>query len=318
MGRMHATVYGILDGAQLVGVVAKDGDRTQAFAVEFGVQAYPDLESAVAATGADAVDICLPTYLHREFAVKASRLGLHVLCEKPMAMTTEEASEMIGAAREAGKRLMVAHCIRFWPEYALLKEATDDGRYGRLLSLDLNRYGAFPTWSWNGWLGEEGRSGGAALDMHIHDTDFARFLLGEPDEVASWGTIDDRGISQIFSTMTFGGTIVQLQGGWNLPAGAPFKMAVRAIFERAVMIFDAGPLTVYEEGKEPFTPEFPKMETSGGGNISDLGGYYHELAEFVRCVRVGEDSPRCTPESSRDSLELVLREISLVKAKVAK
>lgn len=315
MGRMHATVWGKVEGARLVGVVDRDPERREPFAAEFGVPGFPDLASAQAAVAFDAVDVCLPTDRHAEFTIQAVALGKHVLCEKPMALDLPSADAMIAAAREAGVRLMIAHCIRFWPEYVWLKTAVDEERYGRLLSLDLNRYGAFPTWSSEGWLADETRSGGAALDMHIHDTDFARHLLGDPETLASWGTVDDRGVSQIFTTMSFGDTIVQAQGGWNLPAGTPFKMAYRAILERASAIFDAGSLTVYEEGEEPFSPEFPKTEVVGGGNVSDLGGYLHEIEEFVRCVAAGEDSSRCTPESSRESLALVLEEIGQAKAR---
>ena len=77
---------------------------------------------------------------------------------------------------------------------------------------------------------------------------------------------------------------------------------------------DGGPLTIYRPGAEPEVPEFAKMEATGGGNISDLGGYYRELDYFVDCVSNGRPVERCQPESSRDSLRVVLEEIGLAKA----
>lgn len=314
MGGMHASVYRQLQACELVGVSDRNPERAAKFGREHGCPVFETQEALTEAV--DAVDVCLPTDLHSDASVAALAAGRHVFCEKPMALTLEEADRMISAADAAGKQLMIGHCIRFWPEYALLKETCDEGRLGGLASLNLTRYGAFPSWSAENWLADETRAGGGALDMHIHDTDFALYLLGEPDSMTSRGTVDARGVSQIFTTMMYGPTIVHLEGGWNLPAGTPFKMAFRAIFEHGAMIMDAGPLTVYEDGKEPIIPKFQSMKAEGGGNISDLGGYYHELSYFVEKVGNNEPLETVTPQSSRLSLATALEEIRLAKAPV--
>jgi len=127
--------------------------------------------------------------------------------------------------------------------------------------------------------------------------------------------VDHRGPSQVFTTMTFpNGTVAHLEGGWNLPNHTPFKMAFRAIFEKGAAIMDGGPMAIYEDGKEPVVPEFPKMEAAGGGNISDLGGYYHELNYFVDRLTSGEPFEVTTPESSRQSLATALEEIRQIKS----
>jgi predicted dehydrogenase len=309
MGRMHASVYGLLDNAELVAAADKTPDKAHKLAP----RAYASLDEMLASEELDAVDICLPTFQHRDATVRALAAGKHVFCEKPMALTADEAAEMQQAADAAGRTLMIGHCIRFWPEYALLKQFADEGRLGKLLSINLTRYGEFPSWSSENWLADESKAGGGALDMHIHDTDFALFLLGEPDEVVSYGSVDERGASHAFTTMRFGDAVAHLEGGWNLPPKTPFKMAFRAIFERGAMIMDGGPLTVYEAGKEPVVPEFPKMEAAGGGNISDLGGYYHEIKYFVDRVAAGEPLEIVTPQTSRRSLEVTLEEIRQIK-----
>lgn len=311
---MHASVYGLLEGARLVSVLDRKREKAQKFANDFSAQPFGDFDDFLASSDLDVVDICLPTHLHREFTVKALEAGKHVLCEKPMALTVEDADAMIAASKASGKQLMIGHCIRFWPEYALLKKYADDGRFGRLLSINLTRYGEFPHWSTDNWLADESLAGGGVLDMHIHDTDFMLYLLGEPTSTHSWGTIDERGASHAFTTMVYPGCVAHLEGGWNLPSHTPFKMAFRAIFERGGMIMDAGPLTVYEPGKEPVIPEFPRMEAQGGGNISDLGGYYHEVKYFVDCLRDGRAVEIVTPETSRASLHYTLEEIRQIKA----
>jgi predicted dehydrogenase len=316
MGRMHATVYGLLPNAQLTTAWDKDPERLAQFCQEFGCQSAQGYE-AMLAGGVDAVDVCLPTYLHRDATVAAAGAGKHVLCEKPMALTVAQAADMAAACKNAGVRLMIGHCIRYWPEYAQLKQVKDDGRYGGLLSVNLTRYGAFPSWSSDNWLADESKAGGGVLDMHIHDTDYAHYLLGAPDEVVSFGTVDKTGPAQAFTTMRFGQAVAHLEGGWNLPARTPFKMAFRAIFERGAAIFDGGPLTLYEEGKEPVVPEFPKMAAAGGGNISDLGGYFHEIKDFVDRLESGEPFTVVTPETSQQSLATCLAEIEAIKGRVS-
>lgn len=314
MGRMHATVYGVVDGARLETVYDVHADRAEAMAASSGCGTSPSFEELLA-SDIDIVDICLPTYLHSQYTVAAAQAGKHVFCEKPMALALDQADEMIGACRDAGVELMIGHCIRFWPEYVLLKQVIDDGRYGKLLSLNLTRYGEFPKWSSENWLADESKAGGGVLDMHIHDTDYAHFILGEPDESVSFGTVDDRGASQVFTTMRFGSTVVHLEGGWNLPSHTPFKMAFRAIFENGAAIMDGGPMTLFEDGKDPVLPEFARMSAAGGGNISDLGGYYHEIKYFVDCLTSKRPLETVTPQTSRLSLATTLAEIEAIKAR---
>lgn len=315
MGRMHGEVYGALEDVDLVVACDIRPEEAEKVAAPHHAAAVSSHLEVIRDPSIDVVDICLPTYLHAQVAIAALESGKHVICEKPMALTSESARQMLAARDASGKRLMIAHCIRFWPEYRFLKDVIDSRRLGALLSINMTRYGAFPSWSWEGWLGKEELAGGGALDMHIHDTDFALYVLGQPDSIRSNGTVDARGVSQIFTTLTKGRTIAQLEGGWNLPAGAPFKMSFRAIFERGMVNMDAGPLTVYEDGKQPVAPEMPRMAAKGaGGNISDLGGYYFELAYFFDCLHRDLPMSELTPESSLESLELTLKEIELAKA----
>lgn len=313
MGRMHATVYERLENARVAAFADRTPDKAQSFAAEFGGEAYATLADMLQGTELDAVDICLPTHLHAQATIEAARAGKHVLCEKPMALTLEEADRMAAACDEAGVRLMIGHCIRFWPEYALLKQIVDDRRYGNLLSASFVRYGEFPSWSSDNWLADESLSGGGVLDMHIHDTDFSQYLLGEPTEMRSFGTIDATGPSHVFTTMRYPGAVVHLEGGWNLPPGTPFKMAFRAIFERGAAIWDGGPMQLFEVGKEPSQPKFEAMKANGGGNISDLGGYYHEIKYFADRLASGLPFETVTPATSRQSLATVLEEIRQIR-----
>lgn len=314
MGRMHGNVYSLLDNAELVAVCDHREEKLAIYGEEFQVPQFSTLDAMIQEANLDVVDICLPTHLHRDFTIMSAEAGKHVICEKPIALSLREADDMIAACDKAGVELMIGHCIRFWPEYAFLKEMVESGEYGELLSLNLTRYGEFPTWSSANWLADENLSGGGVMDMHIHDTDFALYLLGEPKELIAYGNIDEKGPGHAFTTLNYGHTIVHLEGGWNLPTQTPFKMSFRAIFERAAAIMDGGPLTIYRPGHEPWQPEFQQMEAASGGNISDLGGYFHELKYFMDCIAEGRKPTVVTPESSRESLKTVLEEIRQIKA----
>lgn len=315
MGKMHGNVYNLLDNAKLVAVSDHRPEKLAAYAQDLGCEAVAHYDALLSRDDIDAIDICLPTFLHKDATIKAAQAGKHIMCEKPMALTVAEAEAMIEAVERAGVRLMIGHCIRFWPEYALLKQIVDDGRLGKLLSINLTRFGEFPSWSSENWLADESKAGGGVLDMHIHDTDYILYLLGEPSSMVSFGSVDERGTSHAFTTLQYPGCVAHLEGGWNLPPKTPFKMAFRAIFERGAVIMDGGPMTIYEVGKDPVVPEFPKMEAAGGGNISDLGGYYVELKYFVDRVLSGEPFEVVTPQTSRRSLELTLEEIAQIKSK---
>jgi len=311
---MHANVYGLLDNAKLVAFVDRKPEKRETYSKDFGVPAYETIHEMLANHEVDAVDICLPTYEHKDAAIAVAEAGKHVFCEKPMALTVDDADAMIAACEKNKVRLMIGHCIRFWPEYAYLKRLADEGSLGKLLSVNLTRYGEFPSWSTDNWLADESKAGGGVLDMHIHDTDYAHYLLGAPSSVNAWGSVDSRGTSHAFTTMAFpGGAVAHLEGGWNLPNHTPFKMAFRAVFEKGAAIMDGGPLTVYEDGKAPVVPEFPKMEAAGGGNISDLGGYYHELKYFADCLTGDKPFEITTPQSSRQSLATTIEEIRQIK-----
>ncbi len=315
MGKMHAQVYKGLPGAELVGVFDHGSERAQPFAEQFGIRTFSSLEEL--AEHCNVVDICTPTDTHAALTIAAANLGLNVVCEKPMARTREEAAEMTKVCEEKGVKLFIAHCIRYWPEYVKLKELNDSGELGALLSVNLTRYGGFPAWSTDQWLRSEERAGGGVLDMHIHDTDYILYLLGEPDTMDTWGTLDEKGPSHVFTTMSYRGgkTIAHLEGGWNLPTGSPFKMAFRAVFEKGAVIWDNCPIGVYRPDAEPEFPEMVKIAAEGGGNLSDLGGYAAELADFVDCLNTGRACTVVTPQTSQQSLDYVLKEIDQIKAK---
>ncbi len=207
MGRQHLKCYRALRGVRVAAIC--DGDKARLTgsqenrgqyrtgdeaSLDLGdVALYTDFEKMLAEQRLDAVSITLPTFMHRDFTVKALDAGVHVLCEKPMAMSVEQCEDMIAAAKTNKRILQIGHCIRFWPEYVKAKEIVDSGRYGDVRTASFRRVSPVPGWSWKNWLIHAKQSGGAIMDLHIHDTDYIQYLFGLPEAVRSEAAIGPSG-----------------------------------------------------------------------------------------------------------------------------
>ena len=324
MGSMHAQIYAQLDGARLVGVADPRKDTARAKLRKLGLdvpvyESLPELLSGQPETAM--VDLCTPLDAHEADALLALKSGRHLFCEKPLAPTLAAADRIIAAAKAAGVSAQVGHCIRFWPEYQALRQFVRDGRGGRLLSLSLTRQSSRPEYTVDDWANQEQRSGGAALDLHIHDTDFVLALLGPPCGVYSRSTVDNSGPSHIFTLYEYPDVVVSAEGGWNYPAKWGFRMAFQALFEKACIDYDSGKsptlaITVNDGAPEPLPFEAPTAGESGSGegNISSLGGYFNELKAFVECILRGVPPTDATLEDARASLEVVFAEIESARA----
>ena len=242
----------------------------------------------------DFVDVCTPTFTHPGLACQALNAGLHVLCEKPMALSVRECDRMICAARSTRRFLMVAHCLRWWPEYVYLHQLTHSKRYGALKSLYLFR-GSMPT-SWATWMTDERKSGGPLLDLHIHDLDQVLWLLGAPAAVAASLSRDRRAGSVSYR---YRDCVVTAEYNANLRGGFVFNMTYRAEFERATLVYDLSqkqPLILWANGKQTF----PKL--------SSANAYAGEIRYFVDCVRRDRAPTQLTPKEARNGVALALLE----------
>src|SRR5207245_5023222 len=135
----------------------------------------------------DLVDLCVPNDEHARLAIRALEAGKHVLVEKPIALTTVDADAMLAAAGANGRLLMVAHVLTFFPEFAFAAEAIRSGRYGALQAAHLTRVISKPDWS--SGIADADRSGGPAIDLHIHDTHYIGLVCGVPRAVQSRGVL---------------------------------------------------------------------------------------------------------------------------------
>jgi predicted dehydrogenase len=304
IGATHYKAFSAIDGVSVAAVCANnpralDGDLTEVGGnlgrptekYDFSaLRKHRQWQQIIEDPDLDAVDICLPTNLHFSVAMAAMNAGKHVLCEKPMALSGKDCDGMIAAASETRRVLMVGQVLRFWPEYKYLNSFVHSGEYGAVRTATLVRRCAIPDWS--KWLLDEKQSGGALLDLLVHDIDQALLVFGVPAKVAakSLGDFDTVSATLIYP----GGPEVRIQGGW-FPPGTPFAMGFHVLAER---------------GELELTPDGLRLnDRFGASNRIKAEGpdaYEAEVRYFVDCCRDGKPPERCPPEASARAVKLAL------------
>ncbi len=315
MGTAHANSYRAMsDLVQVVAVADVREELGQEKATMFGATLYKDGAALIAEADVDAVDICLPTFLHTEHAVLAMKKGLDVFMEKPVCLNEEEAQLLLKTQKETGKQVQIGQVLRFDAPFVFLKKVVQDGRYGKLVSAVFERLSAYPTWGHNQWFQDDKKSGSCALDLHIHDIDFIRYIMErEPDSFHSECVRGKDGILQhIFTHYRFGDSFISAEGGWHYAADYPFDANYRVKFEKATLVMRDGKVMIYTEGggMEEAKLEKPEFKNEDMGfNISDISGYYSELRYFVEHISAGEPIQEATLPEAINSVRLAWKEI---------
>lgn len=258
------------------------------------IRKYTSVEELIAKENFDMADICLPTYLHKEYAVKLMQAGKHVLSEKPMALCAKDCDEMIRVSKETGVHLMIGQCLRFNAAYLYAKECIQSGVFGKVQHVFMHRMCALPRWGFEHWFEDAARSGGCLLDTHIHDVDMARFWFGEPRAVSTL-SLDGEMPWQVQNTrLYYPDMLVSIDGSWNEADTAKFSSGYRIRFREASVVLDKGQVTVYPMHGEPYSPELPKTDHMA-----------EEIRAFVKVIRENSENQNNPPESARDTVRLM-------------
>jgi predicted dehydrogenase len=268
------------------------------------IHVYSDYKDMARDPEVDLIDLCLPTPLHTPAVIYSLEQGKHVLCEKPIALNLKDADRMLAAAKAAGKHLFVGQVLRYFPQYRYLKKANETGQYGKLLAARFRRIISRPNWSpggWN-WFADPKKSGGATVDLHIHDVDFVLHLLGKPVAVTSRGipTTDDA-LDYIVTQYDFGkvGPVITTEGGWIATAALPFEQSYEVYFEKATILFNSSncPVTV-------LLPNGKRTEAK----LSTEDGFVAEWNAIIKPLLAGAEPTELLGQTARESLSLCLAE----------
>jgi predicted dehydrogenase len=277
------------------------------------VKRYEEFDRLLADPEIDLVDICSPTHLHAPMALAALRAGKHVLVEKAIALTTADADTMVAAARQAGKLLMVAHVLPFFPEFRFAADAVREGKYGKLLGAHFTRIISRPDWSSD--IGDASKTGGPAVDLHIHDTHFIGLIAGVPDRVFSTGVVAQDGSVEYLTTSYLygaGGPAISCSSGAVAMSGRPFVHGFEIYLEKATLAHSSGslPLTVYSPDGTAHTPNL-------GGSGDPVDSFAVEIQTAVDGVASGNEPALLSGQLARDALVLCHREIDSVNKRQA-
>ena len=298
MGGTHARAYAKIPGVEVVAISSRRLEKAEKLAAEVGARATTDDREIIEDPTIDAISNTLPTHLHPDSTIAALEAGKHVLLEKPFALTAPECDGMMTSAEAEGRILMVAHVLRFWGEYVALAEYVRSGRLGKPISAIAVRLSQLPAWA--DWFLDPSRSGGAVLDLSVHDFDALNWVLGTPKTVYGRGRESQPGMwNDIHASIDYGDANGFVEGSEFMPPGYPFTCGLKVLCEGGVVefMFRAGgvsvemgggsSLIVHEAGKS-----YPLVAEPGDA-------YENQVAYFVACLREGRPPAHGTPEQAR-------------------
>lgn len=303
----HTAALKTMDDVKIVAVVSRSAEKGAKAAEETGAKHYATLDEALANEKIDIVDICVPTYLHEEYVVKAAKAHCHVLCEKPITFELDSMDRMIAACRENNVRFMVAQVARWWPEFITVKDYIEQGKLGDIHMLYEKRCCQHPTWST--WHRDPAKSGGGLYDLNVHDIDYLYSVFGVPSRVYAIGWKSPTGCwNHVAASLEFPcGTKVVCETSLEMTGNFPFSIELRATGDKGTLAYalTAGVnindgemgsnLNWYPAGDEKVYPV----------KADDIDMFAAEIREFLDAIK--EDRPAAvTPEDSRKVLEIVL------------
>ena len=297
----HIPAWNKMEDVELVALCDIRPERMEPYPAQ---RHYTDFDTMLENEQIDILDICVPTYLHADFAVQAMQKKIHVLSEKPISLKKADVARVYQAAEDNGVQFMVAQVLRFWPEYAVVKEIYDKKTYGALLSGSMTRLGCYPKWSWDNWMMDEARSGLVPFDLHIHDLDFMVYAFGKPKHVVCHRA---RRPEQDYlnAVYEYDGFFITSAASWYA-SPYPFTAGFCFQFEHAVVAWEKGEMKIYEQNGKIWNP----IGADAKGETGDIGlpqsdAYANEIRYFADCVREGKTPDKVKPAELETVIDLL-------------
>jgi predicted dehydrogenase len=287
MGTTHAAGWAETP-AEIVGFAAETKKEASSLAEQYDAKAISSLEEMLPKV--DVVDICSPTHLHYEMALKAAAAGKHIICEKPLARTTRQAREIVLACQKAGIQLLVGHVVRFFPEYALARAAVAEGQIGKPGVIRLHRGSYRPKKPAGNWFLDEVKSGGILMDLMIHDYDYARWVAGDVETVSARRVTERHLEAPVdYGLVILGhrsGALSHIAGAWAYPPPT-FRTHLEIAGERGLIQFDSDGtapiqnLILKTGGADAPDVALPSSPVSESPYTTQIKEFYSALADGV-------------------------------------
>jgi predicted dehydrogenase len=280
-----------------------------------GLSCYKEFDELLADPDVDLVDLCVPNDSHSDMAIQALRAGKHILVEKPIALSTNSADEMVEAASTAGKMLMVGHVLPFFPEFAFALDAVQSGRYGALKAAHFLRVISKPDWS--SGITDPARSGGPAIDLHIHDTHFVALACGVPRAVHSTGVVEGGAVVHLTTQYLYDQSdlSVSCTSGALSQSGRPFAHGFQLYLERATLAFEFANMAGEGHLATPLSVILPDgtVQRPNLGSGDPVDSFTEELNVAAEAIASAREAPRLSGTLARQALKICWAEIESVK-----
>jgi predicted dehydrogenase len=260
---------------------------------------HADYHHLLADDGIEAVIVLVPHDLHEEICVAAARRGKHILVEKPLARTTDEAERIIAAARAAGVVLMVGHNQRYVPVHRKIKDLLVQGVLGRIYAARAEHWQDFDRPRGNWWRSKEAVGGGCLIGSGIHRLDLLRWFVGEVQEVSAYASFDESRLEgEVAAAVAIrfeNGAVGDFYCDWGVHRPWPFGESLSITGTEGGIIWKDGAYLISDRAN-------PRSEKKP---IAVAAGEYESMwAHFAECVRTGK-RPLTSGEEGRASLALV-------------
>lgn len=275
----HIPAWEAMDDVELVALCDVRPEQMEQYTEK---NCYTDFDDMIDNESIDILDICLPTYLHADYSIKAMQKGINVICEKPISLNKVDVARVYKTAKDNNVKFMVAQVLRFWPEYEIIKNLYENKTYGSLLSGSMHRLGCYPAWSWDNWMMDEDRSGLVPFDLHIHDLDFLVYAFGKPNNIEIHRARRQEQ-DYLSATYDYDGFFINADASWYA-SPYPFTASFIFQFEKAVTAWENGKLMIYEKNGKIFEPIGGSEVDTGDIGLPASDAYANEIRYFTDCV----------------------------------
>jgi predicted dehydrogenase len=291
IGKTHLNAYNHIQNCQVTAICTRNKVKDQQITSKYNGSFVTEYDDLLNDKEIDIIDICLPTYLHEEYIIKAANAGKNIICEKPLTLALESANRIIDAVNKNKVSLFVAHVLRFWPEYKVIKLYSESDKLKDIEIVHAKRLGQSPKWS--SWFQDPKKSGGALFDLHLHDIDFVYYLLGKVDSVYAVGNKNKYGAwDHVMTTLSFKNkSKAFVEASQRLPMGFPFTMSFRAQTGQSTLDFNvvAGEnIENINDSDNQFIYYSKQKKTSL--EIDKGDPFQNELSYFVNCLENNQDN----------------------------
>jgi len=300
-GSTHAEAYVTMPDVEIAGIVGRREAKVQELAGALDVPGFTDPWRILDDETVDAIDVCYPTFIHREYVIAALGRGKHVFCETPIALTLEDVDAMIAAAHSSGKLLLVAQVMRFVDAYVYIRDTVRSGELGKPQVVFASRLSSGR---------HRGRRpaaefGEPVVELMIHDFDYLNWLVGKPTAVRGTGFVGPTGeVDYALIALEHEGMYGQVEGSVLMPLSYPFSTGLRVVCEEGAVETSFRFYSV--ERPETVLTRYPMRGLTEEPEIPDEDPYWAECRYFVDSVEGRVDPGRISAEAAREGLEVAL------------